>query len=62
MVLCVQNGTFEEDEFSAAAVGDDDSVVFAGHSYGNWSGTHAGNRAADFAATKLDPDGKELWR
>ena len=45
-----------------AAVGDDDSVVLAGYTAGNWSGVHSGEFESDFAAVKLDAEGKELWR
>lgn len=41
-------------------VGDDDSVVLAGHTEGEWSTTSAGY--FDFAAVKVDADGEEVWR
>lgn len=59
-LLCEQDGTDEFDSISAAVVRDDDSVVLAGYSCGNWSGLSTGQ--ADFAAVKLAADGNELWR
>lgn len=59
-MLCGQDGTNEFDAISAAVVGNDDSVVLAGYSSGNWSGILVGR--ADFAAVRLDADGNELWR
>ena len=59
----MQNGTDEKEEIFAEVVGDDGSVVLAGHTYGNWTdGAHGGEEDADFAAVKLDVDGNELWR
>lgn len=55
-----QDGTEEFDSISAAVVGHDASVILAGYSIGNWSGTALGR--ADFAAVKLDAGGNELWR
>lgn len=48
------------DTFSAVALGSAGSVFLAGHTTGNWSGLNAGE--PDFAACKLDTDGKEIWR
>ena len=64
----MQNGTIANEEILTAAVGGDKSVVMAGYSHGTWSGAGAGDawaggdKDADFAAVKLDADGKELWR
>ena len=55
-----QNGTDGQDEIRAILLGDDGSVVLAGYTHGNWSGLNAGE--ADFAACKLDADGREVWR
>eukprot|EP00904_Undaria_pinnatifida_P011787 jgi/Undpi1/7739/HiC_scaffold_23.g10212.m1 len=55
-----QNGTDDQDEIRAILLGDDGSVVLAGYTHGNWSGLNAGE--ADFAACKLDADGREVWR
>lgn len=41
--------------------GEDDSMVLAGSTRGNWSGTNLGG-AWDLAAVKLDSEGEELWR
>ncbi|CAN0111305.1 unnamed protein product [Ascophyllum nodosum] len=46
--------------FVAAAIFDDDSVLLAGYTSGNWSGSHLGGY--DFAAVKLDSSGEEEWR
>ena len=55
-----QDGTEAFDSISAVVVGNDDSIVLAGYSCGNWSGISVGR--ADFAAVRLDADGNELWR
>lgn len=55
-----KNGTSGDDYIRAAAVGDDDSIVLAGYSNGDWSGVGSG--LYDFVAVKLDGDGSELWR
>lgn len=60
LVLYGQDGTPELDCISAAVIGEDESVVLAGYSSGNWNGTVMGG--ADCTAVKLDADGKELWR
>lgn len=39
---------------------EDGSVVLVGHTSGNWAGENSGKH--DFAATKVDRDGVELWR
>lgn len=39
---------------------EDGSVVMVGYTLGDWDGTSAGG--ADFAAAKLDAEGKEVWR
>ena len=58
---CVrQAGSGLNESFRAAAAFDDNSVVLAGLSRGNWSGVTHGEM--DFIAVKLDPDGQELWR
>lgn len=41
-------------------MGEDNSVVMAGYTYGDWNATNAGSR--DFAACKLDADGTLLWK
>ncbi|CAM9680316.1 unnamed protein product, partial [Laminaria digitata] len=53
-------GTVGIDIFSAVTLGSAGSVFLAGHTTGNWSGLNAGE--PDFAACKLDTDGKEIWR
>ena len=58
----MQNGTGEAEEMHAAAIGDDEAIVLAGHTYGNWTEAQGGDEDADFAAVKLDADGTELWR
>lgn len=55
-----QEGTTENDSISAAAAGDDGSVVLVGSTFGNWSATNKGD--ADYAAVKLDSDGDVMWR
>lgn len=60
--MCGQDGTSETEFMQTAVVGDDDSVVLAGHTYGNWSGLRSEEFGADFAVVKLDADGNELWR
>lgn len=39
---------------------DDGSVVLAGRTSGNWSGTNAGS--VDMAAVKLDAEGDIVWK
>lgn len=46
--------------FNAVDALDDGSVVFAGCTYGDWSGSDA--RKADFIAAKLDSAGSLDWR
>ena len=44
----------------SVVVGNDGSVVVAGYTAGSWACANLGE--VDFAAVKLDKDGKELWR
>lgn len=39
---------------------EDGSVICVGYTYGSWDGPLSGER--DFAAFRLDGDGKEIWR
>lgn len=55
-----QGGTERADYVGDIAIGDDGSVFLAGATYGDWGSVNAGGR--DFAATKLNADGIELWR
>lgn len=55
-----QEGTGLNETFRAAVSGEDNSVILAGSSRGNWSGVNLGEM--DFIAVKLDSDGKEVWR
>lgn len=50
----------EDVEYSVAMPGDDGSVMLAGRTSVDWSGTNAGEY--DFAAVKVDGDGQEIWR
>lgn len=45
----------------AVAIGEDGSVVLAGKTSGHWAG-EADGMTFDFAAVKLDADGREMWR
>eukprot|EP00904_Undaria_pinnatifida_P006344 jgi/Undpi1/283/HiC_scaffold_1.g00279.m1 len=56
-----QNGTSEVDEIYAAVVVEGDTVVLAGYTFGNWTSAHGGDNDTDFAAVKLDREGKYLW-
>lgn len=40
--------------------GADDSIVLVGATSGDWAGATAGE--TDFAAVKVDSNGKEVWR
>lgn len=42
------------------ALAEDGSAVLAGLAYGDWDGESSG--FTDFAAVKVDRDGRELWR
>lgn len=57
-----QNGTEVDDELLGAAIVDDDkSVVVAGHTWGDFTGSPQG--FYDFIAIKLDvTNGTEIWR
>lgn len=55
-----QGGTEYDDYITCAVMGPDDSVVLAGYTRGNWSTENGGG--VDFAAVKLDADGREVWR
>ena len=55
-----QNGTAEEDHLLSIWEDDSGSVIIAGHTKSGWS--HASAGKSDFAAVKLDNNGKELWR
>lgn len=44
----------------SACVGEDDTIVVAGHTDGNWAEGSAGGHG--FAAMKIDNDGTILWR
>lgn len=52
------------DTFEAAVMGDDDSVVLVGSINGIFRDEESSDSppSSDFAAVKLDSDGKELWR
>lgn len=57
-----QDGTddAETEGIRAVAIAEDDSVILAGGTPGNVSGTSAG--PSDFYAVMLDSEGEELWR
>ncbi|CAM9931836.1 unnamed protein product, partial [Ascophyllum nodosum] len=55
-----QGGTDGDDYMYSVVVGNDGSVVVAGYTAGSWACANLGE--VDFAAVKLDKDGKELWR
>lgn len=55
----MQAGTIEEEELLGAASADDGSVVLAGLTYGDLSGTNQGS--SDFAAFKVDSSGMTEW-
>lgn len=62
MVACcfpLQNGTADEDHLLSILVGDDESVVIAGQTMGEWEIVNAGE--GDFAAVKLDEHGTYVW-
>lgn len=60
-MFCIpQNGTAEEDRFSALFEDEDGSVILAGYTRGVWDSDSSGG--VDFAAVKLDKSGVELWR
>lgn len=61
--LCMtQDGTDGFDQFHAAVITEDNSVVLAGITSGGWGTTRTQADWYDFAAVKLDDDGKEMWR
>lgn len=63
LVAFRQDGSDYNDEFFAAAIGNDGSVVMAGYTEGNWSTTNAGDLGTrDFAAAKIDADGVLIWK
>lgn len=51
-VIFLQEGTDKYDTFEIAVLADNESIVMAGHTFGNWSGVNKGG--SDFAAVKLD--------
>ena len=50
----------DDDSLQGAEVQADGSIVFGGHTEGDWSAANAGGR--DFAVVKLDPYGDTTWR
>ena len=56
----VPKGTGEDEEFWTMAAAGNGYFVLAGNTYGNRSGTNAGD--SDFVAVKLDASGSEVWR
>ncbi|CAN0451410.1 unnamed protein product, partial [Laminaria digitata] len=56
-----QNGNAGIDALAAISIGEDDIIVAAGSTDGNWNGTNVGG-GTQFAAVKIDSDGTELWR
>lgn len=54
-----QDGTAEEDHLLSILVGDNESVIIAGHTKGDWDMVNAGG--GDFAAVKLDAHGTYVW-
>ena len=57
-----QEGTDNEDQLNAAAMGDDGSVVLAGFTRGGWSMQLETTWRTHLAAAKLDADGVLLWK
>ncbi|CAM9691265.1 unnamed protein product, partial [Sphacelaria rigidula] len=55
-----QEGTPETEKIFGAVLLEDDSIVLAGFTRGNWTETSAGG--SDFCAARLDSDGTVLWR
>lgn len=52
LLILLQEGTDKYDTFEIAVLADNESIVMAGHTFGNWSGVNKGG--SDFAAVKLD--------
>lgn len=48
------------DTGEALAMGEDGSIILAGHTNGDWDRKRT--KSSDFAAMKLSADGKEIWR
>lgn len=55
-----QDGTNAYDALKDCVVESDGSVYMVGNTQGEWAKAHSGD--SDFAAVKLDEDGRELWR
>ncbi|CAN0435097.1 unnamed protein product, partial [Ascophyllum nodosum] len=55
-----EGGTNSYDSCSVAVLGDNDSVILAGQTFGDWEGEWLGGR--DFAAVKLGNNLTEIWR
>lgn len=60
LLYYAQGGSAGNDLIFAVAIAEDGSVVLAGRTNGSWVGENAGQ--SDFAAVKLQADGKEIWR
>lgn len=60
--MTAQGGTDLDDTWEGAALVNDGSIVLAGHTFGNWTGTrHVLDGDRDFAAMAVDEDGEHLW-
>lgn len=59
----LQGGTPQYDKFEAADTAIDGSIVVAGFTCGNWTGTKniSGDDLCDFAAMAIDAKGTPLW-
>lgn len=59
----LQDGTVFNDKWEAAATAVDGSIIVAGTTHGNWTGTKYifGDDPRDFAAMAIDEDGMLLW-
>ncbi|CAN0496185.1 unnamed protein product, partial [Laminaria digitata] len=55
-----QDGTVDDDSLQGAEVQADGTIVFGGHTAGDWSTANSGER--DFAVVKLDSYGNMIWR
>ena len=62
-VTLLQEGTSEEDWFSAAAALEGGSAILVGYTFGSWNAENiGGGNTSDFAAVILDADGIVKWR
>lgn len=61
--LFLQGGTASYDKWEAADTATDGSIVVAGTTCGNWTGTKYifGDDLCDFAAMAIDAEGMQLW-